>query len=314
MLKNMLIKTDGYSLIGRIKDKNPHNYRARGMRDPKSAKFDKYYYEGKEKGVKDRDLANYIQMRFMEDADDIINDSIDDKDFEILYKNFLNRLHKRLDRYRHKILMNEWTYFATFTYDDKKETRESFEKRLIICFNNFAKRNGWRVVGAWENGELNGRSHFHAFIYVPEGQMVGKMFKMSRWSYKKRKFEYYTDNSYFRERFGMSDWISVNKADILEGGLLSYLVKYVVKSGCKLFYSRGIPHEFEMDIDIDTQVMLSYYKHGVKHILMDVDQSYVILPDMSEFEHLFDNIDELPVLEGPGIGFCIDREKLVVVY
>ena len=266
MLKKMIVTTDGVNFIGRLKGSAPSYWKTRGGRTIKSRKFDKYYYEAQYQNVPDKDIPNYIQMRFMEDADDIINDSIDDVEYMDLWKNFQNRLHKRLVRYRQKLLMLNCNYFVTFTYDDKKESAEGFEKRLLIAFNNLAKRNQWKVVGGWENGELEGRTHFHAFIHVPEGQMIGELELRKRYSYKRHKMEYYLDNTYFAERFGMSDWIKVDRSDIVSGGLADYLVKYVVKSGRKLFYSRGIKNELELDIDTD-DVLLSYYNHGFKHIL-----------------------------------------------
>ena len=249
MIKKMIVTTDGVNLIGRVKQSAPAHWKTRGGRSEKSRKFDKYYYEAQYAGIPEKEIPDYIQMRFIEDADDIINDALDDVEFEELWKNFQNRFHKRLVRYRQKLLMLDCNYFVTFTYDDKKESAEGFEKRLLIAFNNLAKRNQWKVVGGWENGELEGRTHFHAFIHVPEGQMVGELERRKRYSYKRHKMEYYLDRS-----------------DIVSGGLADYLVKYVVKSGRKLFYSRGIKNELELDIDTD-DVLLSYYNHGFKHIL-----------------------------------------------
>ncbi len=312
MLKKMIVKTDGVNLIGRIKSKNPAHFGVRGARSEKSKKFDEFYYEAQYNNISCKNIPNYIQERFWDTADDIIDDTIDEVEFEELYKNFQNRLHKRLQTYKEKILMNEWTYFATFTYDDKKETARSFEKRLKTVFNNFAKRHGWRVIGGWENGELGGRSHFHAFIYVPEGQMVGELYSMSRWSFKKRRMEYYTDNSYFRERFGMSDWIKITKEDLVQGGLVSYLVKYVCKSGRRLFYSRGIPNEIEMDVDTDTEVLLSYYHYGCRFILTGIKNAVKGLQEMFDVSDIPEE-DIVMFDEGVG-GFCEDQYKLVRLY
>ena len=313
MLKKMYVMTDGFNLIGRVKQKAPFYYGTRAGRSVKSKKFDEYYYEAQYNCIPDKDITNYIQFRFMEEAEDIIEDSIDEVEYEELYKNFQNRLHKRLVRYRQKLLMNQWSYFVTFTYDDKKETAEGFEKRLKIVFNNLAKRNGWRVVGGWENGELGGRVHFHAFVYVPGGQMVGKLVNCSRYSYKRHKMEYYIDNDYFMERFGMSDWIAVTREDLTCGGLVSYLVKYVVKSGRKLFYSRGIPGEVMIDVDTE-DVLMSYYQHGFKHVL-DAKKlaAQLKLAAMSFLDIDFDtsDLDEDGALEdGDGVirfGFCESR-------
>lgn len=313
MIKKMIVTTDGVNLIGRVKQSAPAHWKTRGGRSEKSRKFDKYYYEAQYAGIPEKEIPDYIQMRFIEDADDIINDALDDVEFEELWKNFQNRFHKRLKRYKEKICMNEWNYFVTFTYDNKKETAEGFEKRLIITFNNLAKRNGWKVIGGWENGELEGRSHFHAFIHVPEGQMVGELIPSKRYSYKRHKMEYYTDNSYFQDRFGMSDWIAVTKENLISGNLVSYLVKYVIKSGRKLFYSRGIANELELEVDTD-DVFMSFYHHGFKHVLnakkvlSDVKAAYISLFEYEGFEyHDFEDSDSC------FCGFTEDIMKCPVV-
>ena len=311
MIKKMLVKSDGYNLIAREKGKNPFGSAVRGKRHWKSVKFDEYMDEARYNGIKERDIPNYIQDRFWEDAEDIITDTIDDKEFEALYENFQNRLHKRLVRYREKLLLNDWSFFVTFTYDDEKETAESFEHRLKIAFNNLAKRKGWRIVGGWENGELEGRSHFHAFAYVPDGEMIGELENRSRYSYKRRKMEYYVDNTYFSERFGMSDWIAVTPESISDGGLVSYLVKYVVKSGRRLFYSRGIPNELQMEVDIENDVLVSYNDFGIKHILKKVKNGMQGLQELFNTKINYENTIEL---ESECFGYNNDYYSVVTVY
>ena len=315
MKKKMVVKTDGINYIGRVKTTKPQNYRVRGVRSEKSKKFDKYMAEARNKKMSEKDIPNYIQERFWEEAEDIIEDTIDQKEFEELYKNYKNRLHKRLDRYRNKILLNDWSYWVTFTYDDEKETEESFEKRLIITFNNLAKRNDWYIVGGWENGELEGRSHFHAFIYVPEGQMVGQLETRSRYSKKRRRMEFYVDNTYFADRFGMSDWIKIDRSDVVNGGLLHYLVKYTVKSGRKLFYSRGIASEFETEIDTDTDVLISYNDHGVKYILRNIQEKAQQFANVLN-NFLMGDIDysEAFVFDENRVGFCDEAGLVVTIH
>lgn len=310
MITKMLVKSDGYNLIGRIKTKKPINRPVRGVRSWKSKKFDEYYYEAQGNKIDKKDLPNYIQQRFWEDANDICEDTIDDKEFEVLYDNFQNRLHKRIVKCREKILLNQWSFWVTFTYEDEKETVENFEKRLITCFNNFAKRNGWFVAGAWENGELGDRLHFHAFIYIPEGQMVGELYSASRYSYKRRRMEYYIDNTYFKERFGMSDWIAISNESLADGRLIDYLVKYITKTGRRLFYSRGIPNEFEMEIDTDTDVLMSYNNFGIKYLLNKVKNG------MEGLQAMFSSLDysDCFELDASFCGFCNDEYKVVTIY
>ena len=157
MIKKMIVTTDGVNLIGRVKQSAPAHWKTRGGRSEKSRKFDKYYYEAQYAGIPEKEIPDYIQMRFIEDADDIINDALDDVEFEELWKNFQNRFHKRLVRYRQKLLMLDCNYFVTFTYDDKKESAEGFEKgnpEGVSCRNG-SIRTGTCIMGS---EKLQGRT------------------------------------------------------------------------------------------------------------------------------------------------------------
>ena len=64
--------------------------------------------------------------------------------------------------------MNRWNYFVTFTYDPKKHTAESFNKKLRKCLSNLHTRRGWKYMGVFEEGFENGTLHFQALLYVPK--------------------------------------------------------------------------------------------------------------------------------------------------
>ena len=247
----------------------------------------------------------------METAEDIIDDTISEEECRAYYNNFLNRRHKQNKLYEEKLFMLKPNYWTTFTYDDKKETAETFEKRIMMVFNNLSARKGWKVIGGWENGEEGDRSHFHAFIFVPKGQMIGELVCKRRYSRKKRKVEYYTDNTYFFDRFGISDWVSIDKKDLLSGRLRKYLVKYMFKSGRRLFYSRGIPNEIELDIDTDNDVFMSYYNYGVHHLLNQEiftnDRLFSIEEENEEDTFIFDS-------ESLYVGFNDNVLELATVY
>lgn len=61
---------------------------------------------------------------------------------------------ERRKRFMRKAYLNRFNYFATFTYDDKKHTEESFRKKLKTCLNHLANRNGWKYMGVWERGAI----------------------------------------------------------------------------------------------------------------------------------------------------------------
>ncbi len=84
-----------------------------------------------------------------------------EKQYERLNRNRIER-YKRLKR---KAYLQQWSYFCTFTYDDKKQTEESFRKQLMNCLYHLATRKDWRYIGAWERGDKTERLHFHALIY-----------------------------------------------------------------------------------------------------------------------------------------------------
>ena len=124
--------------------------------------------------------------------------------------------------------------------------------------------------------------------------------------------EFYVDNTYFSERFGMSDWIAITRNDIMDGGLVSYLVKYVVKSGRRLFYSRGIPNEIEMDVDTETDVILSYKDYDydgciVKYVLNQTEALAQSLFNLSIDFNVAVNLD------AAFCGFCDDINKVLIV-
>ena len=56
----------------------------------------------------------------------------------------------RKTRFIRKAYMNDFNYFATFTYDSKKMDENTFKKKLSMCLSNFQKRKKWRYMGVWE--------------------------------------------------------------------------------------------------------------------------------------------------------------------
>ena len=164
--------------------------------------------------------------------------------------------------------MNRWNYFVTFTCDPKKHTQESFMKKLRKCLSNLHTRRGWKYMGVFEYGEANGAMHFHALIYVPEGEMIGEIVEISEYS-KKRGERYTRDgNTFFDDSFGKSDFQEVNPVLLKRGGTSRYLVKYITKTGEKIVYSRGIPSEICKELP-ETEVVGAYFDFVTKYVLFD---------------------------------------------
>ncbi len=100
------------------------------------------------------------------------------------------------------------------------------------------------VVGRWiVYGELNGSIHFHALIYIPEGEMIGELVKKREYSTKRGERRTRYGNTFFDDNFGMSDFQEVNPILLKRGGTSRYLEKHIMKSGEKALYSRGTPAE-----------------------------------------------------------------------
>ena len=131
---------------------------------------------------------------------------------------------KRIKRFKRKVSMNQWNYFVTFTFDPKKHTVESFKKKLRRCLSNLHTRRGWRYVGVFEEGVENGMVHFHALLYVPENEMVGKLVRKTEYSKKRGKRHTRYGNTFFDEAFGMSDFQETNPVLINPGAEPKYLV------------------------------------------------------------------------------------------
>ena len=83
----------------------------------------------------------------------------------------LRNLIERRKRFARKVYLQEWSYFCTFTYDDKKHTEESFRNKLSNALKHFSNRKGWKYAGVWERSPKNKRLHFHALIYIPNNDL-----------------------------------------------------------------------------------------------------------------------------------------------
>lgn len=117
-------------------------------------------------------------------------------------------------------------------------------------------------------GELNGSIHFHALIYIPEGEMIGELVKKREYSTKRGERRTRYGNTFFDEYFGMSDFQEVNPILLKRGGTSRYLVKYIMKSGEKALYSRGTPAEICKELS-DNDIVGTYLDYVTMYVLWD---------------------------------------------
>jgi len=115
---------------------------------------------------------------------------------------------------------------------------------------------------------LNGSIHFHALIYIPEGEMIGELVAKREYSTKRKERRTRYANTFFDEYFGISDFQEVNPVLLKRGGTLRYLVKYLTKTGNKAVYSRRLPSEICKELS-DNDIVGTYLDFVTKYVLWD---------------------------------------------
>ena len=170
-------------------------------------------------------------------------------------------------RFVRKAYNQEFNYFVTITYDDKKHTEETFRKRLTYMLNNFSSRKGWRYMGVWERGKKTNRLHFHGLFNIPEGTLSGELEVIEDYNYKRHTLRSVTQNTFFMDRFGRNEFEELDNGPLF-GRALAYIMKYLEKSGERIMYSRGLYQYFKSDID-GGEVVAMTGRSGQKLVLSD---------------------------------------------
>ena len=218
--------------------------------------------KGKKKVEKKEELIRELKQYFENE-----NEA---KQFADVYMEKRQRsLIERRKRLSRKINIGRWNYFCTFTYDDKLHDEESFRKKLSNCLKKMSHRKGWVYIGVWERSPEKNRLHFHGLFNIPEGAMVGELIEVNDYSFNTHQRQITTQNTYFNERFGRSDFSAIPNNPIAVQDAKRYLMKYLEKSGERVVYSKGTPTYFISDI-LDEDVVCSMNeKKGIKLILFD---------------------------------------------
>lgn len=227
--------------------------------------FNSLYTHAMRNGLEKQALADYVQGELSALFPDItdVGGFVAEK---ILRKQ--KSLYARKKRFRRKAFLNIWNYFVTITYDDKKHDEESFRKKLRRCLSNLHTRRGWKYMGVFEYAPETHRLHFHALMYIPDGEMIGAIDELKDYSTAQGQMQVTHSNSFFAESFGRNDFEMLNEQELRHGGTINYLLKYISKTGERIVYSRGIPTEIcrkVKDNDIAT-TMLDYVR---KYLLFD---------------------------------------------
>ena len=200
-------------------------------------------------------------------------DAFVDKEFERERNNY----RARAKRFRRKAFLNDWNYFVTFTYDDKKGSEDSFKTRLRRSLSNLHSRRGWYYMGCFERSTV-GRLHFHGLFHIPPGEMVGEIEERRDYSTKQHKMQTAHVNTWFEKRFGRNDFAEICADEVNRGGVLEYVLKYIEKTGERIVYSRGIPTEIKQEVGYD-QCACEFFDFVRKWVLFD---NWREIPNKSE--------------------------------
>lgn len=234
----------------------------KGTRITKKQLFEDLYkqYQWLKKGERRKKIIEGLKGCFkkLEDTERYIDANLERKQRNLIQRRI------RLTR---KANMQEFNYFCTFTYDDKKHDELSFRKKIKKTLENFRTRKGWKYIAVWERGKDTNRLHMHAITYIPEDGMVGELIEKKDYSFEKHDRTVTKQNTYFNERFGRSDFeLLGDKNSKMEA--LAYIMKYLEKSGEKIIYSRGLPQYFISDI-MDEDIVCPIGQDDQKLLLFD---------------------------------------------
>lgn len=174
----------------------------------------------------------------------------------------------RRTRMIRKANLANFNYFCTFTYSDELHTEESFKKTLKKTFANFASRKAWKYMGVWERSPEKLRLHFHGLFNIPNGTIPGELTEKRDYSTTEHKMQTTVESSYFSERFGRNDFALLDEDANRLSVAVSYLMKYIEKTGERIVYSKGLYQYFISDI-MDDDIVCTIGQEDKKLLLFD---------------------------------------------
>ena len=247
---------------------------------------EKYIFATTELGITNKkQLLQYILSAYIEEYH-ITNTTVLELYIQQNIKRMKHNLFARKKRFRRKAHLNQWNNFVTITYDDKLHTPNSFKKKLRKCLSNLHSRRGWNYAGVFEKAPVTGRLHFHALMYIPDGEMLGTIQQVKDYSTKTHQMQTSNSNSFFAETFGRNDFQPITDDVLKHTNAVEYITKYLEKTNEKVIYSRGIPTELEMELngtDIVTAVTDFF---TTKYILFDDFLTQPRIPINFEYNQL----------------------------
>ena len=236
--------------------------------------FDSLFLQARKEGLRDgkfnKPMTGYIKSGICK-LFDCVPDV--DKYVEKGIKRRLNNILHRKKRFRRKGYLNRWNYFVTFTYSNGKQTESSFRKKLRKCLSNLHTRRGWKYMGVFEYAPETGRLHFHGLLYVPDGEMLGKIYEKQDYSTAQQKMQTTHPNTFFEENFGRNDFEELTETKLRRGNTIDYILKYIGKTGERIVYSRGIPTEIEKEIR-NNEILSEFFDFVTKFVVSETAISW----------------------------------------
>ena len=252
---------DGSHYIAIPHTTQPWKSKKRKVKKDKNEEKVKEFLDSKKDKVKSEKIKETV-----EEIDKEIKDIEKSKEIvkKVLDKEKRNRI-VRLTRLYRKVNLQQWTHFCTFTYDSEKLNEEEFEKKLLNCLRHLSSRKGWKYIGVWERSPINQRLHFHGIFVIPK--MIGEIIEIKDYSTKIHKMQITHQNTFFLERFGRNDFKEIEQSSLVYQAI-SYILKYIRKTGEKVIYSKHLHTYFVSDI-LESDVVCTIGQEDRKLLLFD---------------------------------------------
>ncbi len=225
--------------------------------------FDSLYFLAVKSNLQPKQYFNFIKDEFVNTYEIEASEKIDEYIKEKI-KQKLHNLHKRKELFRRKANLNRWNYFVTITYDDKKHSATSFRQKLRKCLCNLHTRRKWRYMGVFELAPETNRLHFHALIYIPDGQMIETIEELQDYSTSQHKMQTSHSNTFFASKFGRNDFTPIKQTEMT----VNYILKYLSKTNERIVYSRGIADHIVKELK-DYDIACEFLDYVYKYVLFD---------------------------------------------
>ena len=252
---------DGSHYIAIPHTKQPWKRRKRDIRKNKTVEKVKGILESKKDKVKSEKIKETV-----EEIDKKVKDIEKSKEIvkKVLDKEKRNQI-VRMTRLYRKVNLQQWTHFCTFTYNSEKLSEEEFKKKLLNCLRHLSSRKGWKYIGVWERSPTNKRLHFHGIFVIPN--MIGEIVEIKDYSTKTHKMQITYQNTFFLDRFGRNDFKEIEHSSLVYQAI-SYILKYIRKTGERVVYSKHLQTYFISDI-LESDIVCTIGQEDRKLLLFD---------------------------------------------